>query len=276
MSIGLMPFGYVRPQTLAEACRLLAEDPEAKLMAGGMTLLPTIKQRLASPSRLIDLGGIDSLGAISVEGDSLVVGAMARHAEVARSPLVARHIPALAGLAQGIGDPHVRNRGTMGGATANADPAADYPAALLGLGATLVTSEREIAADDFFIDLFETALGRGEILTSFRFPIPDAAGYVKFPNPASRYATVGVFVAKWADRVRIGVTGAAPFAFRLFVTEAALEERFHPDAVAGIELDRDALIGDGHADTEYREHLITVIARRAVAAACETIRKTER
>jgi carbon-monoxide dehydrogenase medium subunit len=266
MSIGLMPFGYVRPRTVAEACQLLAEDPEAKLMAGGMTLLPTIKQRLASPSRLIDLAGIESLRGITVEGDTLVVGAMTRHADVAASPLVKAHIPALADLAQGIGDPHVRNRGTMGGATSNADPAADYPAAIVGLGATLVTSARTIAADDFFVDLFETALERGEILTALRFPIPQAAGYVKFPNPASRYATVGVFVAKWHDRVRLGVTGAAPCAFRLFVTESALEERFAPDAIEPIQLDRTALNGDGHADTDYRDHLVTVIARRAVAA----------
>ena len=236
-------------------------------MAGGMTLLPTIKQRLASPSLLVDLGGIEALAGIERDGEALWIGAMTRHTDVADSMLVLGAIPALAGLAAGIGDPHVRNRGTIGGAVANADPSADYPAAVLALGARIQTSEREIAADDFFLGLFETALGRDEILTGFGFPLPDAAGYVKFPSPASRYATVGVFVARFGDEVRMACTGAAANAFRLFVTEAALEEDFRPEAVGAVSLDRALLNADGHADAEYREHLVSVIARRAVAAA---------
>ncbi len=267
MSIGLAPFGYARPASVEEARALLAADPDARLMAGGMTLLPTIKQRLASPSMLVDLGGIAALAGIERQSDELWIGAMTRHADVADSKLVRDAIPALAGLAQGIGDPHVRNRGTIGGATANADPSADYPAAVLALGASIQTSAREIAADDFFLGLFETALGQDEILTGFRFPRPDAAGYVKFPNPASRYATVGVFVARFGREVRMACTGAAAHAFRLFVTEAALEEDFRPEAVGAVSLDLTLLNADGHADAEYREHLVSVIARRAVAAA---------
>ena len=267
MSIGLVPFDYARPQSVEEACALLAGDPDARLLAGGMTLLPTIKQRLARPSMLVDLGGIEALRGIERDGGALRIGAMALHADVAASKLVQDAIPALAALAEGIGDPQVRNRGTIGGATANSDPSADYPAAVLALGATIETSEREIAADDFFLGLFETALGRDEILTGFRFPLPDAAGYVKLPNPASRYATVGVFVARFGREVRMACTGAATHVFRLFVTEAALEEDFRPDAVGAVSLDRSLLNADGHADTEYREHLVSVIARRAVAAA---------
>ena len=267
MSIGLAPFGYARPSSVEEARALLAGDPDARLMAGGMTLLATIKQRLASPSMLVDLGGIQALAGIESKDGELWIGSMTRHADVADSKLVLGAIPALAGLAAGIGDPHVRNRGTIGGAVANADPSADYPAAVLALGARIQTSEREIAADDFFIGLFETALGRDEILTGFRFPLPDAAGYVKFPSPASRYATVGVFVARFGGEVRMACTGAGAFAFRLFVTEAALEEDFRPEAVGAVSLDRALLNADGHADGEYREHLVSVIARRAVAAA---------
>ena len=267
MSIGLAPFGFARPTSVAEARALLAADPDARLLAGGMTLLPTIKQRLASPSMLVDLGGVEALRGIERHGGELWMGAMARHADVADSEVVQDAIPALAGLAGRIGDPHVRNRGTIGGSVANADPAADYPAAVLALGATIETSDREIAADDFFLGLFETALGQGEILTGLRFPPPDAAGYVKFPNPASRYATVGVFVARFGRAVRMACTGAATHPFRLFVTEAALEEDFQPDAVGAVSLDRTLLNADSHADAEYREHLVSVIARRAVAAA---------
>ena len=267
MSIGLAPFGYARPASVADARALLEADPDARLLAGGMTLLPTIKQRLARPSLLVDLGGIEALRGIERDGRALRIGAMARHADVADSMVVQAAIPALAELAGGIGDPHVRNRGTIGGAVANADPSADYPAAVLALGATIETSVREIAADDFFLGLFETALGQGEILTGLSFPIPDAAGYVKFPNPASRYATVGVFVARFDGAVGMACTGAASHPFRMFLTEAALEEDFRPDAVGAVSLDRTLLNVDGHADAEYREHLVGVIARRAVAAA---------
>ena len=267
MSIGLPPFGYARPQNIEAARALLAGDPDARLLAGGMTLLPTIKQRLARPSLLVDLAGIETLAGVGRDGGTLRIGAMTRHADVAASPLVREAIPALAGLADGIGDPQVRNRGTIGGSVANADPAADYPAAVLALGAILQTSEREIAADDFFLGLFETALREGEILTGLSFRVPEAAGYVKLPNPASRYATVGVFVARFGREVRMACTGAASHAFRLFVTEAALEADFRPQAVGAVSLDRALLNADGHADAEYRQHLVGVIARRAVAAA---------
>jgi carbon-monoxide dehydrogenase medium subunit len=267
MSIGLAPFGYACPSSVAEARTLLCSDPEARLLAGGMTLLPTIKQRLLRPSLLVDLGGIEALRGIERNGEELRIGAMARHAEVAESGLVQRAIPALAALAGGIGDPQVRNRGAIGGSLANADPSADFPAAVLALGATIETSEREIAADDFFLGLFETALADVEILTGLRLPVPDAAGWAKFPNPASRYAIVGVFVARFGGQVRMACTGAASHAFRLFVTEAALESDFRPEAVGAISLERALLNADGHADAEYREHLVSVIARRAVAAA---------
>jgi carbon-monoxide dehydrogenase medium subunit len=267
VSIGLAPFGYARPASVAEAQALLAGDPDARLLAGGMTLLPTLKQRLARPSLLVDLGGIETLGGVRRDGEALRIGAMTRHADVADSPAVQRSIPALATLAGHIGDPHVRNRGTIGGSIANADPAADYPAAVLALGATIETSEREIAADDFFLGLYETALGEGEIVTGVRFPVPDAAGWVKFANPSSRYAIVGVFVARFGQAVRMACTGAASCAFRPFVTEAELEADFRPEAVGQVLLNRAQLNADGHADAEYREHLVGVIARRAVAAA---------
>ncbi|MGZ6016316.1 MAG: FAD binding domain-containing protein, partial [Phenylobacterium sp.] len=263
----MQAFDYRRPTTLGEALALLETDPEAMPLAGGMTLIPTLKQRLAAPSLLVDLSAIQALKAITEEGGSIRLGAMVTHGEVARSPVVRKAIPALAELAGGIGDPHVRNRGTAGGSVANADPAADYPAAVVGLGATVVTSRREIAGDDFFTGLFETALQPAELVTAVHFPIPDAAAYVKFPNPASRYAMVGVFVARFGAEVRAAVTGAAPSVFRLIVTEAALEQRFSPDVIGEeVEAAMDALNADGHAPADYRAHLIAVMARRAVAA----------
>jgi len=263
----MQAFDYRRPTTLGEALALLEGDPEAVPLAGGMTLIPTLKQRLAAPSMLVDL----SLGAITEADGAIRLGAMVRHSDVARSPLVQRAIPALAALAEGIGDPHVRNRGTVGGSVANADPAADYPAAVVGLGAAVITGRRQIAGDDFFTGLFETALEPAELVTGVQFPIPDAAAYVKFPNPASRYALVGVFVARFGTEVRVAVTGAAPSVFRLIVTEAALEQRFSPDAIgAVIEVAEDALNADGHAPADYRAHLVTVMVRRAVAA-CQRI-----
>jgi carbon-monoxide dehydrogenase medium subunit len=257
-------FDYRRPATLGEALALLEAQPESRLLAGGMTLIPTLKQRLASPAMLVDLAGIAELRRIEERDGAIVLGAMARHADVAASELVRARLPALAGLAEGIGDPHVRNRGTCGGSIANSDPSADYPAAVLGLGATLVTDRREIRGDDFFLDLFETALIPGEILTAIRFPAPDAAGYAKIPNPASRYATVGVFVARFGQTVRVGVTGAAPCAFRLIVTEAALERSFDVRSVGETEVVEEALNGDCHAAVDYRAHLVSVAARRAV------------
>ncbi len=232
-----------------------------------MTLIPTLKQRLARPSDLIDLGGIAELRGIKRESNAVVVGAMTRHVEVATSDAVKGAIPALAQLAGMIGDPAVRNRGTIGGSIANNDPAADYPAAVLGLGATVVTNKRRIAADDFFKGMFETALGPDEIITAVSFPVPEKAAYTKFRNPASRYAIVGVFVAKTAGGVRVAVTGAGPVVFRQKEMEAALGKSFTADAVANIKVRPDGLNSDIHASAEYRAHLVTVMAKRAVAAA---------
>jgi aerobic carbon-monoxide dehydrogenase medium subunit len=258
-------FSYQRPASLAEAAKLLSG--EAKLLAGGMTLLPTLKQRLAQPSALVDLGAVAELKGIKAEGGGLTIGAMTTHAEVAHSAEVKRTIPALAVLAEGIGDPQVRNRGTIGGSISNADPAADYPAGLVGLGATVITNKRKIAADDFFKGLFETALGDGEIVTAVSFPKPEKAGYAKFPNPASRYAMVGVFVAKTGGGVRVAVTGAGPSVFRVADMEKALAGSFSPDAVKAIKVASKNLNSDMHGSAEYRAHLVSVMAARAVAAA---------
>jgi carbon-monoxide dehydrogenase medium subunit len=259
-------FDYHRPASLDEVARFLGAHEEAKLVAGGMTLIPTLKQRLAKPSDLVDLGAIGSLKGISEEGDTLVIGAMTRHAEVNRSAVVKRAIPALAALASLIGDPAVRNRGTIGGSIANNDPAADYPAAVLGLGATVRTDKRDIAADNFFTGMFETALEPAEIITQVRFPKPQAAAYQKFKNPASRYAIVGVFVARTGGGVRVAVTGAGPCVFRVPEMEAALARSFSADAIKDIKVPEDGLNSDIHASAEYRAHLVGVMARRAVAA----------
>src|SRR5579862_8983867 len=207
-------FDYSRAASLDDAVKALADD-DAKLVAGGMTLLPTLKLRLAKPSQLIDLAAIPSLKGITEEGDAVVIGAMTRHADVNRSDVVRRAVPALAAMAGMIGDPAVRNRGTIGGSIANNDPAADYPAAVVALNATVRTNKREIAADQFFTGMFETALGEGEIVTAVRFLKVQAANYQKFRNPASRYAIVGVFVARTAAGVRVAVTGAGPCVFRV-------------------------------------------------------------
>jgi aerobic carbon-monoxide dehydrogenase medium subunit len=260
-------FEYHRPQSLSAAVADLAK-PDAKALAGGMTLLPTMKQRLASPAALIDLKNLPELAGISPEGDHLVIGAMTRHADVAASSAVKAAIPALAKLAGGIGDPHVRNMGTIGGSLANNDPSADYPAAALALGATIVTDKRGISAQDFFTGLFETALETGELVTQVSFPIPEKAAYMKFANPASRYALVGVFVAKAKDGVRVAVTGAgANGVFRAGAFEAALNANFSPAALDGVSVPASGLNSDLHADADYRAHLIGVMARRAVAAA---------
>lgn len=260
-------FAYHRPKSLDEALKALSAASDGKFLAGGMTLIPTLKQRLAQPSDLIDLGQIADLRGIRKEGNDIVVGAMTPHAEVAGSPEVRGAIPALAHLAQSIGDPQVRNRGTIGGSIANADPAADYPAAVVGLGATVRTSKRAIAGDDFFTALFETALESDEIVAAVSFPIPRRAGYAKFHNPASRYAVVGVMVAETGDGVRVAVTGAGPSVFRVAEMEKALAGNFSPDALKGISVSADGLNSDLHASAEYRAHLVTVMAKRAVAAA---------
>jgi len=258
-------FDYHRPTSLDDAARLLG-DEDAKLVAGGMTLIPTLKLRLAKPTQLIDLGAIPSLKGITDERDAIVIGAMTRHAEVNRSDVVKRAIPALAAMAGMIGDPAVRNRGTIGGSIANNDPAADYPAAIVALNATVRTNKREIPADQFFTGMFETALQPGEILTAVRFPKVAQANYQKFRNPASRYAIVGVFVAKTPAGVRVAVTGAGPSVFRVADMEAALAKSFTPDAIKDIAIKDDGLNSDIHASAEYRAHLVNVMARRAVAA----------
>lgn len=257
-------FAYHKPGNLADAAAALNSADDGKLMAGGQTLIPTMKQRLASPSDVIDLGAIGELSGISVSGDAVKIGATTRHAAVAASSEVGGAIPALAKLAGGIGDPQVRNMGTIGGSIANNDPAADYPSALLGLGATVTTNKREIAADDFFTGMFETALADDEIITSVSFPVPQKAGYVKFPNPASRYAMVGVFVSQGSGGVRVAVTGAGPCVFRHADMEAALSSNFSSDALANVATSADGMNADIHASAEYRAHLVGVMARRAV------------
>ena len=260
-------FNYHRPSSLADAAKALQGASEGKLVAGGMTLIPTLKQRLAKPSDLVDLAKIGDLKGIKKDGNTIVIGAMTKHVEVATSEVVKGAIPGLAALAEHIGDPAVRNRGTIGGSIANNDPAADYPSAVVALGATVITNKRKIAADSFFKGMFETALDPGEIITAVQFPIPEKAAYSKFPNPASRYAIVGVFVAKTDSGVRVAVTGAGPSVFRQKDMEAALGKSFAPDAVANIKVSPSGLNGDIHASPEYRAHLVTVMAKRAVAAA---------
>jgi len=260
-------FKFQRPTSLDAATKAVAAADDGKFLAGGMTLIPTMKQRLAQPSDLVDIGAIAELSGIRREGDELVIGATTTHAEVAASEEVRSAIPALAELANHIGDPAVRARGTIGGSIANADPAADYPAAVVGLGATVQTNTRSVAADDFFTGLFETALGDDEVITAVRFPIPARAGYAKFPNPASRYAVVGVLVAEGPGGTRVAVTGAGASVFRVADMEKALAGDFSPQAVAGISVPASGLNSDIHASDEYRAHLITVMAKRAVEAA---------
>ena len=261
-------FTFHRPTTVRQAAGLLARNEEAKLLAGGHTLIPTMKLRLAGPPQIIDMSKIEGLAGIEVKGRSLVVGAMTRHAEVANSPLVQQALPALASLAGRIGDPAVRHCGTIGGSVANNDPNADYPAACLGLGATIVTNKRRIKADDFFKGLFETALENDEVITKVMFPIPKKAAYVKFPNPASRYALVGVFVSKRGADIRVAVTGAgARGVFRVTAFEEALKKRFGAKSLEGLSIPADGMGSDIHGSAEYRAHLVGVLARRAVAAA---------
>ena len=258
-------FDYHRPDSHQAAVAARAAAADGAYLAGGMTLIPTLKQGLAQPSDLIDLAAIPGLAGITVGADRVTIGAMTRHAEVAASAELQRAIPALAALASEIGDPQVRNRGTIGGSLANSDPAADYPAAVIGLGATIRTDRREIAADDYFVDLFETALASGELIQAVDFPIPRRAAYRKFRHPASRYAVAGVFVADFGGRVRVGVTGAGPCAFRLTALEEALARKLDPAAVDGIAIDSSRFNADLHASAEYRAQLVRVMARRAVA-----------
>ncbi len=261
-------FNYQRAASVADAAAKVKAADDGVLIAGGMTLIPTLKQRLANPSDVIDLGDIEGFDRISIADGAVVIGAMSRHKAVAESSDVQKNISALAALADGIGDPQVRSCGTIGGSIANNDPAADYPAACLGLDATIVTDSREIAADDFFTGLFDTALQNGEIITAVKFPIPSRAAYMKFPNPASRYALVGVFVTDTGSGVRVAVTGAGQNGvFRVAEMEKALDDNFSADAVAGISVSAGDLNSDIHASAKYRAHLITIMAKRAASQA---------
>jgi carbon-monoxide dehydrogenase medium subunit len=261
----MYPTTYRRPKTLAEAKRLFADSENASFLSGGHTLLPAMKLRLASPSDLIDLGAIPELRGIKLEGRALVIGAATIHAHVAASPFVRQHIPALAGLAGSIGDRHVRHRGTIGGSVANNDPAADYPSAVLGLGATIVTDKRRMAADDFFVGLYETARAPDEILTRVEFPIPDIAGYAKFVSPASRFSIAGVFIAKSGRTVRVAVTGAGSGGvFRAAELESALAADFRSEALATCKLNPADMLGDQNGTPAYRANLVMVMARRAM------------
>jgi aerobic carbon-monoxide dehydrogenase medium subunit len=260
-------FNYHKASSVADATAKFAASNDARLLAGGQTLIAAMKMRLSAPADVIDLGGIAELRTIKVEGGNVTIGAMTTHAAVAASTEVAKAIPALALLAASIGDPMVRNMGTMGGSVANNDPAADYPAALVGLGATVITSKRKIAADQFFTGMYETALEPGEIITAVSFPVPKRAGYMKFKNPASRYAMVGVFVAETTGGMRVAATGAGPSVFRIPDMEKALGKSFSADALKGIKVPSENLNTDIHATAEYRAHLVTVMAARAVEQA---------
>jgi len=258
-------FSYVKATSVKQAGELLAANADAKLLAGGMTLIPTLKARLAQPSHLIDIGGIAELSGIEAKDGKLAIGAATQHAEVARSAVVKKAIPALAYLAGHIGDPQVRNRGTIGGSLANNDPAADYPSAALALNATIVTNKREIAADDFFQGMFSTALDAGEMIVKVVFPVPAKAAYEKFPHPASGYAMAGAFVAQHAKGVRVAITGAGPGVFRWKEAEAALGKKLAPAAVESLAVDATDLNEDMHGTREYRANLAKVMTKRAVA-----------
>jgi len=258
-------FNYVRAKSLKEAGDLLAANGEAKLLAGGMTLIPTLKARLAQPSHLIDIGGIAELSGIEAKDGKLSIGAATQHVEVARSAVVKKAIPALAYLANLIGDPQVRNRGTIGGSLANNDPAADYPSAALALGATIVTNKREIAVDDFFQGMFATALDAGEMIVKVVFPVPMKAAYEKFPHPASGYAMAGSFVAQNSKGVRVAITGAGPGVFRWKEAEAALGKKLAAASVEALNVDATDLNEDMHGTKEYRANLAKVMTKRAVA-----------
>jgi aerobic carbon-monoxide dehydrogenase medium subunit len=263
-------FKIHRPTTVRQAAGLLQREEEPKLLAGGHTLIPTMKLRLAGPKHIVDMSQIEDLVGIEDSARSITIGAMTTHHAVANSDVVKAGIPALADLAGMIGDPAVRHRGTIGGSIANNDPNADYPAACLGLGATVITNKRRIEADDFFKGLFETALEGDEIITKVQFPKVAKAAYIKFPNPASRFALVGVFVAKRSSEIRVAVTGAgANGVFRVPTFEEALKKRFGPKSLEGMTIEADGMSSDIHGSAEYRAHLVGVLARRAVAKAVE-------
>lgn len=259
----MQAFAYAKPASVADAARA-AGAADAKLLAGGQSLLAAMKLGLAAPQSVIDLAGLAELKGITVSGSTVKIGAMVTHAAVAASKEVAGAIPVLAALAGGIGDRQVRNRGTLGGSLANNDPAADYPAAVLGLGATIHTDRRTIAADEFFKGLFETALAEGEIITAVSFPVPEKAGWQKFKQPASRFALVGVFVSKGSQGVRVAVTGAGPGVFRAKALETKLSANWSGSACDGVKIDAGSLNSDLHGSAEYRAALIPVLAKRAL------------
>jgi carbon-monoxide dehydrogenase medium subunit len=258
---------YKKANSIDDAVKAVGTSGDNKFLAGGMTLIPTLKQRLARLKDVVDLNGISDLVGIKVDGKTVTINAMTPHAVVAASAEVKKAIPGLSKLASGIGDPQVRNRGTIGGSISNNDPAADYPSAIVGLGATVHTNKRTIKGDEFFKGMFETALQPGELVTKVEFPIPEKSAYMKFPNPASRYAIVGVFVSKTGNNVRVAVTGAGPVVFRQTEMEKALSANFTPQAIEKITHKADGLNSDIHASAEYRAHLVGVMARRAVAEA---------
>jgi len=262
----MQDFEFHRAENVAGAVSTLKKAKEGKYLGGGQSLIPVMKLGLAAPSDVVSISGLKELQGIKREGKDLVIGAGATHAEVAESAEVRKAIPALADLAVHIGDPQVRNRGTLGGSLAHDDPAADYPAAVLSLGATVKTDRREIPAEKFFVGMFQTALEPEEIIVAVRFPVPEKAAYAKFPHPASRFALAGVFVAKGPAGVRVAVTGAGASVYRSKELEAALAKRFAPDALQGVAVPKDGLTSDPFGSAEYRAHLVGVLARRAVAA----------
>ncbi len=257
-------FNYQRASSVADATTKHKAAEDARFLAGGMTLLPVLKQRLDQPSDVVDLADVKDLVGISEENGAIVIKAMTKHHDVEHSDLVKSKIPALAELAGTIGDPMVRNRGTIGGSLANSDPAASYPSAVLAMNATIHTDQRTIAADDFFQGMFTTALEPGELITKVSFPIPTKAGYKHFPNPASRFPIVGAFVAQTKDGTRVAITGAGPCAFRVPEFEKALGSAFDPAKIKDVKVSADGLNTDIHASAEYRAHLINVMARRAM------------
>jgi carbon-monoxide dehydrogenase medium subunit len=261
-------FTFHRPTTVRQVVSLLGKNDDAKILAGGHSLIPVMKQRLAGPTVLIDLGKVEGLAGVEISPRSVSIGAMTRHADVANNAQLQEVLPALASVPGSIGDPHVRHMGTIGGSVANNDPNADYPAACLGLGATIVTSKRKIPADEFFQGMFTTALEGDEIITKIQFPIAQKAAYEKFKHPASGFALVGVFVSKRGSEIRVAVTGAGGNGvFRATAFEEALAKRFSPKSLEGVSLPAEGMSSDIHAGAEYRAHLVGVLARRAVAAA---------
>ena len=257
-------FEFHKPANVEEATALFKQADDGMYLSGGMTLIPTMKQRLAAPTDLIDLSGIPEMTGIEVSADTVSIGALTRHNDVANSAEINSNLPVLTTLAGLIGDNQVRNRGTIGGSVANSDPAADYPAAVVGLGATVHTNERTIGGDEFFQDLFETALKPAELVTRIDFPVPSRAAYQKFPNPASRYAVVGVLIADFAGQIRVGVTGAGPCAFRATRIEDVLNQNLSLTALDDVEVPDAGFNSDLHASAEYRAHLVKVMASRAL------------